>query len=189
MSIVRTIEYKGHHIDIYQDPDPENPRDWENVGTMICQHRRYKLGDLTRMSFESAKEVYGKDNMLYLPLYLYDHSGITMSTKPFSCPWDSGKVGYIFVTEEKVREQWNCKHITEKIRKAVYTTLEAEVKLYDYYLTGHVYGYLIRGTGDGCWSFYGTDYEDNGLLHSAKGDIESSIENDMPLFKACGVEV
>ena len=30
---------------------------------------------------------------LMLPLYLYDHSGITMNTTGFSCPWDSGQVG------------------------------------------------------------------------------------------------
>lgn len=32
---------------------------------------------------------------LMLPLYLYDHSGITMNTTGFSCPWDSGQVGWI----------------------------------------------------------------------------------------------
>ena len=185
-SIVRTIEHKGYHIDIYQDPDPENPRDWENVGRMVCQHGRYKLGDLTRMSFESAKEVYGESNIISLPLYLYDHSGITMSTKPFSCPWDSGQVGYIYATKDDIRKQWNCKNITEKIRKAVYIALKAEVELYDHYLTGNVYGYQIRETGGGCWSFYGTDYENNGLMYSARGDIQTAIENDMPLFVACG---
>ena len=32
------------------------------------------------------------DGMVILPLYLYDHSGITMNTCGFSCPWDSGQV-------------------------------------------------------------------------------------------------
>ena len=30
------------------------------------------------------------EGMVILPLYLYDHSGITMNTTGFSCPWDSG---------------------------------------------------------------------------------------------------
>lgn len=36
------------------------------------------------------------DGMVILPLYLYDHSGITMNTCGFSCPWDSGQVGWIY---------------------------------------------------------------------------------------------
>ena len=38
-------EYKGLTIDVHQDPEPESPRDWCNLGTMVCDHRRYKLGD------------------------------------------------------------------------------------------------------------------------------------------------
>ena len=37
---------------------------------------------------------------LMLPLYLYDHSGITMNTTGFSCPWDSGQVGWIYASKE-----------------------------------------------------------------------------------------
>ena len=33
------------------------------------------------------------DGFVFLPLYLFDHSGITMNTSGFSCPWDSGQVG------------------------------------------------------------------------------------------------
>ena len=37
-----------------------------------------------------------------LPLYLYDHGGITMSTNPFSCPWDDGgQVGWIYASKQK----------------------------------------------------------------------------------------
>ena len=38
------------------------------------------------------------DGMVILPLYLYDHSGITMNTCGFSCPWDSGQVGWIYAS-------------------------------------------------------------------------------------------
>lgn len=41
-----------------------------------------------------------------LPLYLYDHSGITMSTTTFSCPWDSGRVGMIFCSHEEAVKEW-----------------------------------------------------------------------------------
>ncbi len=40
------------------------------------------------------------DKYIILPLFLYDHSGITMSTGPFSCPWDSGQVGWIYASKK-----------------------------------------------------------------------------------------
>jgi len=30
---------------ILRDSDPINPREWDNVGSMICWHSRYNLGD------------------------------------------------------------------------------------------------------------------------------------------------
>ena len=32
--------YHGHTIKIFHDPDPESPREWSNLGTLICWHRR-----------------------------------------------------------------------------------------------------------------------------------------------------
>jgi len=37
--------YRDHTIKIIHDPDPESPRDYDNLGTMICWHRRYNFGD------------------------------------------------------------------------------------------------------------------------------------------------
>ena len=47
----------------------------------------------------------GEDEVVALPLYLYDHSGITMNTSGFSCPWDSGQVGWIYCTKKRFREE------------------------------------------------------------------------------------
>ena len=35
--------HQGHNIKIYHDPDSESPREWCNLGTLICWHRRYRL--------------------------------------------------------------------------------------------------------------------------------------------------
>ena len=50
------------------------------------------------LGFEDCKRLL-KDKVFYLPLYLYDHSGITMSTGSFCDSWDSGQVGFISVNE------------------------------------------------------------------------------------------
>ncbi len=49
--------------------------------------------------------VHGLDKHVILPLYLYDHGGITMSTGPFSCRWDSGQVGWIYAEKKKFIEE------------------------------------------------------------------------------------
>ena len=39
---------KKYELKIEQDTDPMNPRtDWDNLGTMVCFHNRYDLGDKT----------------------------------------------------------------------------------------------------------------------------------------------
>ena len=41
-------------------------------------------------------------------LYLYDHSGITMSTGSFCDSWDSGQVGFIYVTKEDIEKEYGA---------------------------------------------------------------------------------
>lgn len=43
--MVHEEDYKGYTIKIYHDEDAESPRDWDNLGEMVCFHRRYNLGD------------------------------------------------------------------------------------------------------------------------------------------------
>lgn len=136
-----------------------NPRDCDNLGTMICFHRRYSLGDNHKLSVHEAMKLSNSKNLIELPLYLYDHSGITMATTPFSCPWDSGKVGFIYVTKEKVREWYGVKLITKKVRERVLKALQAEVKEYDAYLRGDVYDYVAYDESgdavDSCGGYVG----------------------------------
>jgi len=40
-------EYRGFNIKVYQSVDSdESPRNWDNLGTMICFHSRYSIGDI-----------------------------------------------------------------------------------------------------------------------------------------------
>jgi len=88
MEAIKEIDYKGYSIKIYQDDILESPREWDNLGEMICFHKRYLLGDKHNFLVEEARE-YAKENISY-PLYLLDHSGLIMSINDFQDPWDSG---------------------------------------------------------------------------------------------------
>ena len=161
-----------YEIEIIPDSDPESPREWDNLGTMVCQHRRYNLGDkhdydLSNCnSWSDVKRELGYPPII-LNLYLYDHSGITISCSPFGDPWDSGQVGFIFATEETLIKEYG--RVDEEIISKAKSVLEAEVKTYDEYLRGDVYGYRIyevctcdhghehREEIDSCWGFYGEE--------------------------------
>jgi hypothetical protein len=129
---------------MYQDFD--NPRSWDNLGTMVCFHNRYDLGDNHHYNhnnyngWDEMKNSITKeeDVAVILPLYLYDHSGITMSTSPFSCRWDSGQVGWTFVSKKKIREEYGVKRISKELIEKVTEMLEGEVRTYDMYLTGEL---------------------------------------------------
>ena len=131
-------------IEISYDEYPGSPREWDNLGTMVCFHRRYSLGDKHNYNFnhydgwdEMKEDIIKQENVhTILPLYLYDHSGITISTSPFSCRWDSGQVGWIFISKDKVKKEGIDESKVEKY-------LEGEVGEYDKYLTGEVYCYRV----------------------------------------------
>ena len=82
--------YKGYTINIEKDLDPLNPRtEFDNLGKMVCFHDRYDLGDkdhgINHNDFNSWKEMFDHIKRteivaVILPLYLYDHSGITISS-------------------------------------------------------------------------------------------------------------
>lgn len=217
--------YKGYTIKIEQDDPMESPREWDNVGTMICFHRNYSLGDkhsyktmsdaiinliqdhatkkeklkLIKDKVKHSKNTYSPtikqllglyhrhdfDGMLeelseyenfdtsdlpesifYENLYLYDHSGITMNTTGFSCRWDSGQIGFIYATKQKLEE--------ERIPDFS-ACLKDEVKTYDQYITGDVYWHSVTDK-DGnesfsCGGFYG--------MESAIDDAKEQVEYEL----------
>ena len=90
-----------------------------------------------------------------LPVYLYDHSGLAMSTTDFNDRWDSGQVGIIFVSHEKIKEEYEVNFIEPVLRLQVEDRLKGEVAEYDAYLRGECYCYEL--------------YEDGELEHSCGG--------------------
>lgn len=162
---------EGAKLEIYHDDNPIDPREWDNIGHMICFHRRYNLGDehdLHESDFDSWEEIEETlrneyNAVVILPLYLYDHSGITMSVGPFACGWDSGQVGYIYASKEDIEKAYG--EYNTETHVLAERTLYAEVEEYDDYLTGNVYGYIAY-TWDGddwietdsCWGYF-RDYK------------------------------
>lgn len=147
----------GYTLKIIPDENPLNPRtDCDHLGTMLCWHRRYSLGDNhpydTPQDFvESAA---AKDMFVCLPVYLLDHSGLYVSVNDFNDSWDSGQLGFIYCTKQDAQKWFNNTDVTEdEIKKE----LTAEVEEYNDYLNGAWYGFLIEGLDgeveDSCGGF------------------------------------
>lgn len=148
----------------YRVAVPDDPRQWDNLGTMVCIHPRYLLGDLPVSSrylnadgrrwakhnitdVDELKELVRQKHVIAMPLYLYDHSGLSISTSreyPFNCPWDAGQVGYIYVTKATVRDWFSVKKVTVSVLKQVYGCLQDEVLEYNDYLTSRVEEYDVE---------------------------------------------
>lgn len=176
MDAIETIQYKNHTISIYPDDCAESPRSWDNVAEFHCCHRKYALGD-KGFNYSSGSDCIEvaqnaqKQGDVALPLFLYDHSGITISLTPFSCRWDSGQVGFVIVRKEKMLKEFSAKRFTKALKDKAINIAKGEVGEYDQYLRGEVYGYKIDGDGDSCWGFYGMDY----CIEEAKAVVDSMV--------------
>jgi hypothetical protein len=99
---------------------------------------------------------------IILPLNLYDHSMLHMSTSSFlgraqHAEWDSGQVGWIYATPEDIEKEYGS--LTPESYEKAEVLLKAEVECYDYYLSGQCYGFRLYENGEeteSCWGFLGS---------------------------------
>ena len=152
----------GITVRVEQDCDSTNPaHDWDMVGTLVLIDRcRYDFGHDTA-SYDELRNISDDENNIVLPVYMYDHSGITINTTGFSCPWDSGQVGVIYCTKQKAVAEFGKKLCTKTVREKATACMVGEVKAIDDYLTGNVWGYVVEDADgnelDSCWGFVGDE--------------------------------
>lgn len=173
MHAVQRYESEQKIVEIYVDECPENPRDeMETVSTLWCWHRRYCLGSKKEAKerglnpsdysgwdeLRAAIEKRVKPVML-LPVFMYEHGDVALSTEPFSCPWDSGQVGFIFAQRNRLKD-FGAKIATKKVRASIEKALLSELQTYEAYINGEVFAYRVLEGGvvtDSCAGYYGAD--------------------------------
>jgi len=95
----------GYGYELFHDP--EYDADWYERGFKIYATTgagRYIPVDVS-ISSDTSDEENHVQNMLadakaYLPLYLFAHSGVRVSTEPFNDPWDSGQCGFAVLEKD-----------------------------------------------------------------------------------------
>lgn len=162
----------GQTLEIHQDQYGESPREWDNICQLICFHKRYNLGDkhnINHGDYESWDDLvdnnFSEDDIV-VNIYMYDHSGISIATKPYRCPWDSGQVGIAVIKKAKIKQEYGT--YSDATKAMARKCLESEIETYNQYLQGEVYGYVLKDEQgeeiDSCWGFYGYDPTTNGIF-------------------------
>ena len=161
----------------------ENPRDWSNLWTWVTTDKAgysdikyrgtkerswrdrqwYKPEDFEDSDTGKLDKQFLKENIV-MPLYLYRHSGDVISVgrfpagSPCDCPWDSGCMGFAFVSKKELKKEYCVKRITKKVLENARERLEGEVKVMNMRNAGEVYGItvvdMVTDQQDSCWGFY-----------------------------------
>lgn len=163
---ITTTDGRKLRLVIEQEQSPEDPRSWDNLGTMLCYNWSYQLGDcstnretelqlaeicrkygksdeeINEMTFaEEVQFILDQNNVCGLPLWIYDHSGISMSAgKQYS--WGSSFVGLIFVEKDFYLAQ-TCLKDEEGWKEKAKETLKGEVETYSDFLEGNIYQWTL----------------------------------------------
>lgn len=129
--------------------------------------------DEWRTTETDSEKVLRHDIAIILPIYMYDHGSTTISHSSFSCQWDSGQVGWHYITKKDLQENWKGDEEAGKRR------LAAELEEYDHYLRGSVWGYVVENEEgeevDSCWGFYGDDLEETGMLGNVASEHVEAV--------------
>lgn len=193
MNSIKEERIDKYILRLFYDESPTNPREDYNITSMVCFHKRYDLGDDHDFKSddydswdEMEKNITRMENPIVIkPLYMYEHSGITISTKPFGDRWDSGQIGFVYIRKDDVRNEFSIKRCGQNMVERCDVLLEGEVDVYDKYLQGQVYGYEIGkinedGQEEGLER--GGDYFDEEQCeHDGKLSLEWFINNERVL--------
>lgn len=121
------------------------------------------------------------------PLFMFSHSGTAYQVgapvapgerpvNPFSCPWDSGRVGWLFVKLSEIAPR-NMRRAEKLAKAAECARITCEV--YTQWANGEVYGYVIEDadgdTLDSCWGFIGYS-DDEYLLGERKTAFDYAVK-------------
>lgn len=181
MRAIETINHRNLTINIYPDEDAQSPDHWGNEDLyLLAWHRDFTVtrpgykrpGDVLEYVNEDdcdeEKQVKASIRADYhvFPLTAYIHSGVTLYLGSGTLAhdpggWDTSRLGIVLVS----RAEWPDE---DDARKAA----ESLVEGWNTYLSGDVYGYVVRdedGTDlDSCWGFYG--------MHDAKEQARSAAD-------------
>jgi hypothetical protein len=183
MTPVDTITVENLTVKIYPDYDGDHEcpidKNLKDDGIwFVTFQRRSTLSEFHDFLDPSTVEHWAKKNKWdAFPLFYYEHGNciykVTEGGNPFSCPWDSGQVGWILVKRSDFKRK-NRLEIAQSWANAVTT-----------WCNGDYYGYVIENEdGDNlesCWGFDDADYckeEATDLAKHLAADLAEKVKEE-----------
>ncbi len=194
--------FRGYKIRIETDDDPLDPRDRDLMGIIGEWHSRMTFGDFKiskdgvyRSKFpdytkevairegrlwelEDIEQFMESQGWLWKPLYMISHSGTRLSLYDPECPFDSGQVGYVYITKENIRRQLGVKLVTKPVREEAWKWVEDELNDLDNYMNGGQYRFFIEDAPEWMVDSYGCYDSEKEALVEAKGCILDYLMNE-----------
>ncbi len=79
-----------------------------------------------------------------LTVYRFEHSGVAYSTSPFNDPWDSGPVGFIWVSDKELEQE----QLDGRPKDEILKMLSDEVEEYSAWANGECYAVMLSKDDD-----------------------------------------
>ncbi len=198
-SLIETTEYRGCSIEKHYDQDAESPREGMRwcLGRIVAWHRRYHLSDdkkngdfaVQRGDWPTFREPndfkeYVADEaiaarLLVLPVFMFDHGSVALSTGSFNDRWDSGQVGWIYTTHDAIKTAYDVTEVTPEIIEKAREALVGEIETYGAYVNGETYGFIAKDESgkeiDSRWGYIGDDGDDY-MMSEARSCIDHHLE-------------
>ena len=195
MTHVYVAKKPGYSLEISYDLYADSPRCGDILGTFVMGHKKYQFGDEQANNlelystwdewFEEEVDIPNRREVIYLPVYGYDHSGFALSTEPFADRWDSGQVGMIYCTFDEAKDWFKDDDYHDQAQQQ----FREEIEILNTWIAGEVYSYAllredrcshcnqdIRELLEGCTGFYGDNFKENGLLDSLPEEHQHLID-------------
>lgn len=171
------IIYKNYSIAINTSDYQYDPRKFnEYVGSLALYHKRYNLTNDESITLDEAYKIETSNDYICLPVYGYDHGGLTIRTHRFPCPYDSGRLGITYVSKEKLKIMYNVKRISNKLKNKIIEYLENELAEYNCYLTGDIYDIIICDAEDNELDSFSGFYGYDKALAEAQSYVDGIVE-------------
>ncbi|MFI8677514.1 hypothetical protein [Bacillus thuringiensis] len=167
------MEFNGEKVAICGDAEAVNPREKRGtLGRIVCFDKKHRLGDEHAYETElDFKNEINDKNAVILPIYL--HEGRTLEISVVQYSELARHIGYIYVNREMIRTRYQVNRVSKVLKQEIVQELMKEVKQYDYYLKGQVYGYQVFNPSgeiiESRFGFYGPNPIANGLTDFLPG--------------------